>query len=162
MANKYYPSTKGSLKFASLFGGGWAAILLAITLLGQLHKDRFPDWYSLTMAPAVGLGIGAVLGLCFYLCGRFFYTEVRKDSLYGPNYFGLYREVKWDDVSEVTVESMYGYHYLIVFSSHRGLPLMIPLKLDKPAEFQSLIGLYAGLDHPIALALADLKQEGLF
>jgi hypothetical protein len=139
-----------SLLLGLIGSGLFSCFMFAPICILLAPRFRYPAWDTYIMLCLLVTLLGTLLSGVFV----FVYTvSVRRDGVYGYNFWGNYSMVLWDEVTHVKPVKYIGFPYLKVFFEGSTDPIWIPLYLVEQNKFVAAVIEYAPELNPLRRAL---------
>ena len=128
-------------------------------ILGALGGTTVPE-LALGAAVLGATVAGEVLAALLILPLLAYYkVYVGPEGVRGFNFWGVYRFARWADFGDAAPINFLGLRFLRAHTAGSRVPLWLPLFLADWQGFCQSVRLYAGHDHPLAVALSEAGPQ---
>ena len=130
-----------------------AALLLADSVISQLHSNTFPEYHDLIVAPLMAPCISLVFALIFYVFSRAFPFSIFMSGIKCRDTLGRTRSIEWSEFREAKLMKVLGLRFVFVYMKSQMLPVAIPILLKDMSEFICILESLIGPEHFLTLEL---------
>jgi membrane associated rhomboid family serine protease len=125
-------------------------LIFAPLVLLMTPSFRYPVWVVYITLVLFGVLLGVLIG---GICAFAYPVSVRRDGIYGYNFWGNYSMVLWDEIIDIQPIKWLGFPYLKAFFEGSTAPLWIPLFLAEQNKFVAAVVERAPEGNPLRRAL---------